>query len=107
MTERRVKVKPKSAKAKNRLANSMVGNPWCVVEQDTGGELFLRAEEGQYFFWVATRTGTNRFGDKADSHWEIEEWGCVPGDIRATDDRKLWVFNTENKWELIDEIPTR
>ena len=68
---RKVIVKPKSSKAKNRLANSMEGNPICVVEQDTGSELFLASENRKYFFWVSLRTGTNRFGDKADKHWEV------------------------------------
>jgi len=64
---RKVTVKPKSSKAKNRLANMMENNPVCIVEQDTGGELFLASENRKYFFWVSTRTGSNRFGDKADS----------------------------------------
>ena len=64
-------VKPKSSKAKNRLANMMEGNPVCIVEQDTGSEMFLASENRKYFFWVSTRTGTNRFGDKADTHWEV------------------------------------
>ena len=68
---RKVVVKPKSSKAKNRLANIMENNPVCVVEQDTGGELFLVSENRKYSFWASTRTGTNRFGDKADAHWEI------------------------------------
>jgi hypothetical protein len=68
---RKVKVKPKSSKAKNRLANMMENNPVCIVEQDTGGELFLASENRKYFFWVSTRTGTNRFGDKSDKDWEI------------------------------------
>jgi len=68
---RKVIVKPKSSKAKNLFANSMEGNPVCIVEQDTGSELFLAAENRKYFFWVSTRTGTNRFGDKADAHWEV------------------------------------
>ena len=68
---RKITVKPKSSKAKNRLANIMYGNPVCIVEQDTGGELFLASENRKYFFCVATRTGTNRFGDKADTHWEV------------------------------------
>ena len=68
---RKVIVKPKSSKAKNRFANIMEGNPVCVVEQDTGGELFLAAENRKYFFWVSTRTGTNRFGDKTDKDWEV------------------------------------
>ena len=52
----------------------MDNNPVCIVEQDTGGELFLASENRKYFFWVSTRQGTNRFGDKADAHWEVIEW---------------------------------
>ena len=70
---KKVKVKPKSKKAINRLANSMGGNPVCIVEQDTGGEVFLASENRKYFFWVSTREGVNRFGDKSDAHWEIIE----------------------------------
>ena len=70
---RKVKVKPISSKAKNRLSNLMENNSVCIVEQDTGGELFLASENRKYFFWVSTRTGTNRFGDKTDKHWEIVE----------------------------------
>ena len=70
---KKVKVKPKSSKAKNRLANTMENNPVCIVEQDTGGEVFLAAENRKYFFWVSTREGVNRFGDKSDAHWEIIE----------------------------------
>jgi hypothetical protein len=68
---RKVIVKPKSKKAINRLANTMEGNPVCVVEQDTGVELFLASENRKYFFWVSTGTGPTRFGDKSDSHWEV------------------------------------
>ena len=72
MTDQRtVAVVAKSSKAKNRLANSMDGNPICFVEQDTGAELFLASANRKYFFWVATREGTNRFGDKSDKHWEV------------------------------------
>jgi len=60
-----------SSKAKNRLANLMENNPVCIVEQDTVGELFLASENRKYFFWVSTRTGANRFGDKTDKHWEV------------------------------------
>lgn len=69
--ERKVTVKPKSSKAKNRLANMMDNNPVCIVEQDTGNELFLASENRKYFFWVSTRTGTNRFGNTEDANWEI------------------------------------
>ena len=68
---RTVTVKAKSSKAKNRLANTMDGNPVCVVEQDTGEELFLASVNRKYFFWVSLREGVNRFGDKADAHWEV------------------------------------
>ena len=71
MTKRTVTVKAKSGHAKNRLANLMDGNSTCIVEQDTGGELFLASENRKYFFWVSTRTGSNRFGDKTDKHWEV------------------------------------
>ena len=73
MTNRTVTVKAKSSKAKNRLANIMDNNPVCIVEQDTGGELFLVSENRKYSFWVSTRTGSNRFGDKTDKHWEVEQ----------------------------------
>ena len=72
MSDRKVLVKPKSSKAKNRFANLMENNPVCLVEQDTGSELFLASENRKYFFWVSIRTGSNRFGSKVDSHWEIE-----------------------------------
>jgi len=70
---RKVVVKPKSSKAKNRLANIMEGNPVCIVEQDSGGELFLVSENRKYAMWVSIRTGTNRFGNLSDSHWEVIE----------------------------------
>lgn len=73
MTLRKVAVKAKSSKAKNRLANMMGNNPICNVHQDTGGELFLASENGKYFFWVSTRSGSSRFGDKFDAHWEVLE----------------------------------
>jgi hypothetical protein len=68
-----VNVRPLSSKAKNRFANVMQSNPVCFVEQDTGGELFLVSENRKYSFWISTRTGSNRFGDKTDKHWEIEQ----------------------------------
>lgn len=73
MTERTVTVVPKSSKAKNLLANTMEGNPVCFVERDTGEELFLASANRKYYFWVAVREGTNRWGDKSDAHWEVTE----------------------------------
>ena len=62
---RRVTVKPKSKKAVNRLANSMGGNPVCIVEQDKGdGMLFLASEIQKYFFWV-------NINDKWECDWEV------------------------------------
>jgi len=78
MILRKVAVKAKSSKAKNRLANMMGNNPICNVHQDTGSELFLASENEKYFFWVSTRSGTNRFGDKSDAHWEVLELPLDP-----------------------------
>jgi len=62
---RKVVVKPKSSKAKNRLANMMEGNPVCNVEQDKGdGMLFLASQNGKYFFWVNTE-------DFWECDWEV------------------------------------
>lgn len=72
-TTRNVRVRPISSKAKNRFANLMENNPVCIVEQDLGGDIFLAAENRRYFFWMSTRVGASRFGDKADKHWEIIE----------------------------------
>lgn len=71
MNVRIVKVKPLSSKAKNRFANLMESNPVCIVEQDTGDELFLASQNRRYFFWVSTRKGWCRFGNKTDQHWEV------------------------------------
>jgi hypothetical protein len=68
---RKVIVKPKSSKAKNRFANIMEGNPVCIVEQDWGDDLFLVSENRKYSFWHSIRTGKNRFGDKTSKDWEI------------------------------------
>lgn len=71
MDHRLVTVKARSSKAKNRLANTMDNNPVCIVEQDTGDELFLASENRKYFFWVSLRRGICRFGNKTDAHWEV------------------------------------
>ena len=62
---RKVKVVPKSKKAKNRLANMMDNNDICIVEQDKGdGMLFLASQNGKYFFWVNTQ-------DSWECDWEV------------------------------------
>jgi hypothetical protein len=59
---KRVTVRPKSKKAKNRLSNMMGNNTICTVEQDKGdGMLFLASENQQYFFWV-----------NINDHWECD-----------------------------------
>ena len=70
---RKVTVKPKSSKAKNRLFNMMENNPVCIVEQECDGDWFLVSENRKYSFWVSIRTGNNRFGDKTCKDWEIIE----------------------------------
>lgn len=62
---RKVTVRPKSKKAKNRLANMMNNNPVCIVEQNKGdGTLFLASENGKYFFWVNTQ-------DHCECDWQV------------------------------------
>jgi hypothetical protein len=68
---RKVTVRPKSSKAKNRLFNMMENNPVCTVEQECDGDLFLVSENRKYSFWVSILTGSNRFGDKTCKDWEI------------------------------------
>ena len=64
---RKVTVKPKSSKAKNRLANMMGNNAICIVEQDKGdGMLFLASENQKYFFWVNVSNDCNWECD-----WEV------------------------------------
>ena len=61
---RKVTVKPKSSKSKNRLINTMENNPVCIVEQDKGdGMLFLASQNQKYFFWVNI---------SEDCNWECE-----------------------------------
>jgi hypothetical protein len=55
-------VKPKSSKAKNRLANMMQGDPICLVEQKQGDKWFLASSNRKYFFWVNLLN---------DENWEI------------------------------------
>jgi hypothetical protein len=65
---RKVTVKPKSSKSKNRLINTMGNNPVCIVEQDKGdGMLFLASQNQKYFFWVNI---------SEDCHWECD-WEIV------------------------------
>ena len=56
-------VKPRSSKAKNRLANLMQGDPICEVEQKSGDRLFLASSNRKYFFWVDMRS---------DINWEVK-----------------------------------
>ena len=65
---RKVTVKPKSSKSKNRLINTMENNPVCIVEQDKGdGMLFLASQNQKYLFWVNV---------SEDCQWETE-WEVI------------------------------
>ena len=59
----KVTVKPKSSKAKNRLANTMERDPVCFVEQKSGDNWFLASTNRKYFFWVNVRN---------DENWEVQ-----------------------------------
>lgn len=59
----KVTVKPKSSKAKNRLANTMERDPVCLVEQKSGDKWFLASTNRKYFFWVNVRN---------DENWEVQ-----------------------------------
>lgn len=61
---KKVKVIPKSKKAKNKLINQMGSNPVCIVEQaKENGLLFLVSEHNRgTFMWVNTSN---------DENWEI------------------------------------
>jgi hypothetical protein len=73
MEKRTVTVVAKSSKAKNLLANTMEGNPVCVVERESNSELFLASVNRQHFFWVFPPGATNRYGELGDRNWEVTE----------------------------------
>ena len=52
-------VTPKSSKAKNRLVNTMDGDPICQVEQKEGEKFFLASSNRKYFFWVHAHNDPN------------------------------------------------
>ncbi len=54
-----ITIAPKSPKAKNRLANTMGGNPLCRVEQRVNGKVFLASANRKYFFWVDEHNDPN------------------------------------------------
>ena len=56
----KMKVTPKSAKAKNRFANLMDRDPNVFVEQIKGDRVFVRSANGKNFFW---------FNLTNDPHW--------------------------------------
>ena len=53
---------PLSNKAKNRLINSMGGNPNINIEQRTGTKVFFVSANGKYCAWVDL---------SGDPHWDI------------------------------------
>lgn len=52
-------VTPKSSKAKNRLINTMDGDPICRVEQKEGEKFFLASSNRKYFFWAHAHNDPN------------------------------------------------
>jgi hypothetical protein len=52
-------VTPISKKAKNRFANLMDGNDQCIVEQNTGRNVFLTSSNGRNHFWVTLDNDTD------------------------------------------------
>ena len=64
---RKVTVKHKSSKSKNRLINTMENNQVCIVEQDKGdGMLFLASQNQKYFFWVNVSEDC-----QLETEWEV------------------------------------
>ena len=57
-----INIKPKSSRAKNRLANQMSSLHAMEVEQETDQMFFLSSINRQYFTWIP-KTG--------NEHWEI------------------------------------
>lgn len=55
-------VRPLSAKAKNRLANTMGNDPAVRIEQRSGTKVFFVSLNGKYCAWADLAT---------DPHWEI------------------------------------
>ena len=55
-------VKPKTSKAKNRVANEMSLLHSCRVEKRENGKVFLASISGKYFFWI---------DEEMDKHWEV------------------------------------
>jgi len=56
------RVVPLSNKARNRLINSMGGDPEISIEQRKGTKVFFVSANGKYCTWVDL---------SGDSHWDI------------------------------------
>ena len=52
MTQHFVTLEPRSSKARNRLANSMGGNPLVVLEQVDNGKVFVASEDRSFATWI-------------------------------------------------------
>ena len=55
----KVVLKPKSSKAKNRLANVMAQDPTCVVEQIAHDRAFVVSLNRKYCAWVFLENDIN------------------------------------------------
>jgi len=60
--ETMARVVPLSNKAKNRLINSMGGDPEISIEQREGTKVFFVSANGKYCTWVDL---------SGDPHWDI------------------------------------
>ena len=57
-----VTLEPRSAKARNRLANSLNGNPVVVLEQVADNRVFVASEDRSWCSWVSIHN---------DPHWQV------------------------------------
>jgi hypothetical protein len=57
-----VTLEPRSAKARNRLANSLNGNPVVVLEQVEDNRVFVASEDRNFCTWILTHN---------DPHWQV------------------------------------
>jgi len=57
-----MRILPLSAKAKNRLTNTMGNNPAVRVEQRLVDKVFVVSDNGKYCTWINLRS---------DPHWEL------------------------------------
>ena len=62
MTHLFVTLEPRSSKARNRLANSLGGNPLVLIEQIIEGKVFAVSPDRSWCSWISTTS---------DPHWNV------------------------------------